>query len=89
MTKIRKNDRYDTDRHELLLIRAGQHLVLDSRKNGLTVRERELLWEAAAIIWEAKRLYRIELAEKRRLKGQAFAEKMKSRRAHSGFRAGK
>lgn len=78
MTIVKKrNDRHDVDTHELLLIRAGQHLVLESRKKGYTVSEREAFWEAAAIIWEAKRKYRLELAEKRRVRAAAFAARMR------------
>ena len=84
---LKRNDRHDVDRHELLLIRSGQHLVLESRRKGYTVKEREAFWEAAAIIWEAKRKYRLELAAKRKAKGEAFAARIRGE--HSGFRAGK
>jgi hypothetical protein len=71
------NDTYDVDRHELKLIRAGHYLVYLSRKNGVTVSERTLLWEAAEIIWEAKKAYRVDLAAKRKAAGDAFAAKMR------------
>jgi len=76
--KIIRNDRRDTDPYELKLIRAGHYLVRESRRKGVTVAERDLFWGACELIWEAKRQYRAELAEKRRLRGIEFAKRFKN-----------
>jgi hypothetical protein len=73
---MRRNDRRDYDSHELLLLRVGHHIVRDLRRKGVSSSEQALLWQSAALVWEAKRLYRVEQASKRAL---AFAE-MKARR---------
>jgi hypothetical protein len=78
---IKRNDRHDVDRVELILIRVGQHIAIETRKKGLTVSEKSLLWEAASIVCGIKRKYRLELAERRRAAGAAFAAKMRSKGA--------
>ncbi len=62
---LRRNDRHDTDPVESKLISVGHHLVRFARLKGLTVNERTLFWEAAEIIWKAKREYRAELKLRR------------------------
>lgn len=61
----RRTDRHDTDRYELVLIRAGHAIVRFARLKSLMVSERSLFWEAAEIIWKAKREYRQELKQRR------------------------
>jgi len=56
---LKRNDRHDVDRAELILIRVGQHIALETRRKGLTVSERDLLWGAAEIVWDIKRKYRL------------------------------
>ena len=75
-----RTDWHDPNPHELMLIRAGHHLWLDRRKKGLTVSEREAIYEALETIWEAKRKLRAELAKVRRERGRAFAERMRATR---------
>ncbi len=60
-----RNDRHDATHVELKLISVGHHLVRFARLNGLMVSERVAFWEAAEIVWEAKREYRAELKAKR------------------------
>jgi hypothetical protein len=62
---LRRNDRHDADPVESKLISVGHHLVRFARLKGLTVSERTLFWEAAEIIWKAKREYRAELKLRR------------------------
>jgi predicted metal-dependent hydrolase len=65
MKALKRHDRHDTDPVESKLIRVGHHLVRFARLNGLMVSERSLFWEAAAIVWKAKREYREELRLRR------------------------
>ena len=65
MRTLRRNDRHDTDHVEAKLISVGHHLVRFARLKGLTVSERTLFWEAAEIVWQAKREYRAELKVRR------------------------
>jgi predicted metal-dependent hydrolase len=64
-SSIRRNDRQDTDRVEAKLISIGHHLVRFARLKGLMVSDRTLFWEAAEIVWQAKREYRAELRVRR------------------------
>jgi hypothetical protein len=74
---LRRNDRHDTDATESKLISVGHHLIRFARLKGLTHSERSLFWEAAEIVWKAKREYRVELAAKRRVSAEAFARRMR------------
>ena len=65
MKALRRNDRHDTDPVEAKLIRVGHHLARFARLKGLMVSERSLFWEAAEIVWQAKREYRQELRLRR------------------------
>ena len=62
---LARNDRHDTSSDEAKLISVGHHLVRFARLKGLAVSERMAFWEAAEIVWEAKREYRAELKAKR------------------------
>jgi len=56
------NDTRDTDKHELMLIRAGHHLWALRRRKTVSPSECEAIDAALETIWEAKRQYRAELA---------------------------
>jgi predicted metal-dependent hydrolase len=75
MMLLRRNDRHDTDPMESKLISVGHHLVRFARLKGLTHSERTLFWEAAEIVWNAKREYRVELMARRKARAAAFAQK--------------
>jgi predicted metal-dependent hydrolase len=62
---LRRNDRHDTDPVESKLISIGHHLVRFTRLKRLMVSEQTLFWEAAEIVWRAKREYRSELKTRR------------------------
>jgi predicted metal-dependent hydrolase len=65
MSVLKRNDRHDTSAAEMKLISVGHHLVRFARLKRLTVSERTLFWEAAEIVWQAKREYRAELKQRR------------------------
>jgi len=65
MKTLRRNDRHDTDPVEAKLISVGHHLVRFARLKRLMVSEQTLFWEAAEIVWQAKREYRAELKQRR------------------------
>ena len=77
--RLRRNDRRDVDRFELMLMRPGQHLARLARCKASTISERMAFWEAAAIVWDAKRRYRAELADRRHIAGQLFAQRMREK----------
>jgi predicted metal-dependent hydrolase len=62
---LKRNDRHDTDAVEAKLISIGHHLVRFARLKRLMVSEQTLFWEAAEVIWQAKREYRAELKMRR------------------------
>jgi len=74
------NDTRDTDRYELMLIKAGHHLLARQRQKTVTVSESEAIDAALGTIWEAKKLYRAELKIKLREQGIVFAEIMRKRK---------
>jgi hypothetical protein len=78
MKTLRRNERHDTDRAEAKLISVGHHLIRFARLKGLMVSERSPFWEAAEIVWQAKREYRVELKARRAARAvtarAAFAE---------------
>lgn len=76
---IKRNDRRDFDTYELLLVRAGHHLVREIRRKGTTNAAREVLWGACELIWKCKRIYREEQRIKREAQGHLFAQRMRSR----------
>jgi predicted metal-dependent hydrolase len=65
MSGLRRNDRHDTEAVEAKLISVGHHLVRFARLRGPMVSERTLFWEAAEIVWQAKREYLAELKARR------------------------
>jgi hypothetical protein len=70
---IRRNDRHDTNHVEAKLISIGHHLVRFARLKGLNATERTIFWEAARVVWDAKREYRIELRVRRARRAEAIA----------------
>jgi hypothetical protein len=62
---IRRNDRHDTDPVEAKLISIGHHIIRLSRRESANLSERTLFWEAAQLVWDAKREYRKELKVRR------------------------
>ena len=70
---IRRNDRHDTDHVEAKLISIGHYLVRFARLKGLNVSERTMFWEAAQVLWDAKREYRIELRVRRAHRAEVIA----------------
>ena len=63
-----RNDRYNTSRPELTLIRTGQHLwAMYKRSCGISenVSERQALWEALQDVWNRKKELRAELRMQR------------------------
>jgi hypothetical protein len=75
---MKRNDRHDVDKVELILLRVGQHIALETRRKGITSVEKGLLWEAAGTVWSIKKAYRVELAERRRVKAAAFVAKIRA-----------
>ncbi len=65
MRVVGRNDRHDATHVELKLMSVGHHLVRFARLKGQTVSEQTLFWEAAEIVWKAKREYRAELKARR------------------------
>jgi hypothetical protein len=64
--KIRKNDRHDVARNELILIRCGQHLWLRLKSlKRQNLSEEPAIWEALETVWETKRQVGAELKVKR------------------------
>jgi hypothetical protein len=83
-------DRRDIDRTELMLIRAGHYLWLDAKRraNVLTVDERGAITASLETIWEAKRVYRVYLAEKRKIEGAAYFAKFRGKSGSERNRPG-
>jgi predicted metal-dependent hydrolase len=77
MSVLKRNDRHDTDHVEAKLISIGHHLVRFARLKRLNVSERTLLWEAAEIVWNAKREYRAELKVRRAVRASTVAARFK------------
>jgi len=73
------NDTRDTDRHELMLIRAGHHLWALKRRKTVTHSECEAIDAALETIWEAKKQYRAELKVRLQEEGAKFAARMRQR----------
>jgi hypothetical protein len=74
-----KYDYRDLERGEAQLIRVGHALWRDRRKLGDTVSEREGINAAIESVWQAKREYRAELAEKRALKFSEYRKGLPQR----------
>ena len=74
------NDTRDTDRHELMLIRAGHHLWALKRRKTVTHSECEAIDEALETIWEAKSQYRAELKVRLKEESAKLDERMRSKR---------
>ena len=74
---VRKTDRHDIDRREMLLIRAAHHLWRQSRQKGLPVEQRRSLYAALEILWAAKRELRAALAAARIERGRTFSQRMR------------
>jgi len=72
-SSIRRNDRHDTDHVEAKLISIGHHLVRFARLKGLNASERTIFWEAAQLVWDAKREYRTELKMRRAKRAEVIA----------------
>ena len=70
MSVLKRNDRHDTDRAELKLIRVGHALWAimkrDRARNGGYLSQSDPIWEALATVWKLKREFRAELAGRRR-----------------------
>ncbi len=78
--KIRKNDRHDVARNELILIRCGHHLwprLKSLKRQNLS--EESAIWEALETVWEAKRQVRAELKVKRAEAARLFTAKMRTK----------
>jgi hypothetical protein len=75
---LKRNDRHLLDATEGKLIRIGHHIVRESRRKGVTAAEEALLWEAAALVWAAKREYRAELAVRRKAKADEWVERIRN-----------
>jgi hypothetical protein len=69
-----KYDYRDLDRGEAQLIRIGHALWRDRRKLGNTVAEREGIHAALESVWQAKREYRAEVANRRALRFSQYRE---------------
>jgi hypothetical protein len=69
MNALPRNDRHDTERAELKLIRIGHALWAmmkrDRARNGGYLAQSDPIWEALETVWQLKRERRAELAAKR------------------------
>lgn len=72
-----KYDKRDPTRAEMLLTRAGHHLLYLRRKSRPPVYEERPFWEALETIWQAKREVKVEI----RAKSVESFRKWKERRA--------
>ncbi len=75
--KLRARQKFDyrnLDRGEARLIRIGHALWRDRRKLGDTVAEREGIYAALESVWQAKREYRAEVANRRALRFSQYRE---------------
>jgi hypothetical protein len=72
-----KYDYRDLDRGEAQLIRIGHALWRDRRELGDTVAEREGINAALESVWQAKKEYRAELAEKRAVRFVQYRNALK------------
>jgi hypothetical protein len=88
-SSIKRNDRHDTDRVEARLISVG-HLVRFARLKGPKVSDRALFWEAAEIVWRAKREYRAKLQVRRADRAGIMSARFRKTPVHAkalpGFR---
>jgi hypothetical protein len=66
---LRRNDRVNTDRGELKLIRVGHALWCqmkrDRARNGGYLSQSDHIWEALETVWRLKKEYRAELIARR------------------------
>ena len=83
-----RNDRHDLDATEARLIRVGHYLWRLRASKALTSDERIEIEGALEIVWQAKREYRAELAERRRIKGQEFGARMRRKHGSESQTAG-
>ncbi len=74
LTAKQKYDYRDLDRGEAQLMRVGHALWRDRRKLGDTVAEGEGINAALESVWQAKREYRAELAERRALRFSQYVD---------------
>jgi hypothetical protein len=76
---LRRNDRVNTDRGELKLIRVGHALWYqmkrDRARNGGYLSQSDHIWEALATVWRLKKEYRIELAARRQVESAELRAK--------------